>query len=177
MGKYKVPPGANKDPSLLIDYFRGKYGFLSNMHSCKVWYKGITYPSAEHAFVASKIEFDGKLSSILHKIKVSKIANPGEAKKYGKTIVLAPGWDENKIEIMRDIVLAKFTQNHDLEKKLLATGNAELVEGNTWWDRFWGVCQGEGQNQLGKILMEVRTFLPDYFAHLDMIYKNKFYGG
>jgi predicted NAD-dependent protein-ADP-ribosyltransferase YbiA (DUF1768 family) len=30
-------------------------------------------------------------------------------------------------------------------------------EGNTWNDRFWGVCRGSGLNHLGRILMEVRA--------------------
>ena len=48
------------------------------------------------------------------------------------------------------------TQNPELGNKLLETGNQELVEGNTWGDIFWGVCNGKGQNWLGKILMMVR---------------------
>lgn len=175
--KYAPPPDANKNPSVLIDFFRGEFGFLSNMHSCEVWYRGIKYPSSEHAFVASKIEFDGKLPSILHRIKVARIKNPGDAKKYGKTIALAPGWDDNKVEIMREIVFEKFSQNYDLADKLLATDTAELVEGNAWHDYFWGVCNGKGQNQLGKILMEVRDYLPQYFTQMDMIAEAELCGG
>ena len=33
----------------------------------------------------------------------------------------------------------------------------ELVEGNTWNDTLWGVCEGKGRNILGIILMEIRT--------------------
>ena len=39
---------------------------------------------------------------------------------------------------------------------LLGTGEMELVEENTWGDRFWGVCRGEGKNHLGRLLMQVR---------------------
>jgi predicted NAD-dependent protein-ADP-ribosyltransferase YbiA (DUF1768 family) len=42
---------------------------------------------------------------------------------------------------------------------LLETGDAELVEGNWWDDTFWGVCNGVGQNNLGKILMDTRREL------------------
>jgi len=51
-------------------------------------------------------------------------------------------------------------RKHILER-LLATGDQELIEGNTWGDRFWGVCDGEGQNQLGRLLMELRNELRD----------------
>ena len=49
--------------------------------------------------------------------------------------------------------------NPDLREKLVATGDAELIEGNHWNDTCWGVCKGIGQNNLGKILMEVRDML------------------
>lgn len=60
---------------------------------------------------------------------------------------------------MYDICRAKFEQNADLRCKLLTTGDAMLVEGNTWGDTVWGVCQGKGENRLGKILMRVRKEL------------------
>ena len=40
--------------------------------------------------------------------------------------------------------------------KLLDTGDAILIEGNDWGDRYWGVCDGVGQNKLGLILMGLR---------------------
>ena len=60
---------------------------------------------------------------------------------------------------MQEIVQAKFEQNPVLAKWLLNTGDAKLIEGNTWNDRYWGVCAGIGQNKLGKILMKVRDNL------------------
>uniref|UniRef100_UPI00345E83CD NADAR domain-containing protein n=1 Tax=uncultured Duncaniella sp. TaxID=2768039 RepID=UPI00345E83CD len=49
--------------------------------------------------------------------------------------------------------------NPALAEKLIATGDAELVEGNYWHDTVWGVCDGVGENHLGKILMRVREEL------------------
>ena len=59
---------------------------------------------------------------------------------------------------MYDVVKAKFSIKH-LKEMLLATGNEELIEGNLWNDTYWGVCNGKGQNKLGKILMRVREEL------------------
>ena len=60
---------------------------------------------------------------------------------------------------MLDIVMAKFRQHPDLTEALLDTGDAELIEGNTWNDTTWGVCNGKGLNWLGKILMIARAQL------------------
>lgn len=57
---------------------------------------------------------------------------------------------------MREVVECKFKQNRWLMQKLMSTGKTQLVEGNNWNDTFWGVYKGEGENMLGKILMEIR---------------------
>ena len=82
---------------------------------------------------------------------------PAESKKAGRRVTLRPDWEEVKVGIMEEIVRTKFTQNEDLKCWLIGTGDAELVEGNTWHDTCWGVDAktDEGQNHLGKILMKV----------------------
>jgi predicted NAD-dependent protein-ADP-ribosyltransferase YbiA (DUF1768 family) len=60
---------------------------------------------------------------------------------------------------MEDLVRLKFTTHPDLCERLLTTGDAELIEGNSWNDTFWGVCRGKGRNELGKVLMKVRSEL------------------
>lgn len=137
-----------------IDSFRGKYYFLSNFYPAKVTYEGFTYKNNEAAFQAQKVlSIDGK--SAFTKL------SPADAKKKGRRVRLRPDWEQVKDGIMEEIVRAKFTQNPDLKQQLLLTGNAELIEGNTWNDCYWGVDarSGIGQNHLGKILMKVREEL------------------
>lgn len=81
------------------------------------------------------------------------------AKREGTALVLRPDWAEVRLTAMRQVIRAKFTQNPELAERLLATGEGQLVELNTWEDRFWGVCEGVGENWLGQILMEVRAEL------------------
>ncbi len=64
-----------------------------------------------------------------------------------------------KMSVMAGIVKAKFEQNEELAKKLLATGDAYLEEGNDWGDRIWGTVNGQGANCLGMILMNTREEL------------------
>ena len=45
------------------------------------------------------------------------------------------------------------------KKLLLATGDRYIEETNTWGDTFWGVCNGKGENNLGKIIMKIRDTL------------------
>lgn len=68
-------------------------------------------------------------------------------------------WEQVKDELMKQALLAKFSQNEEIRKVLLSTGDAHLVE-HTKNDRYWGDGgDGSGKNRLGAILMEVREML------------------
>lgn len=137
----------------VIDLFRGQYDFLSNFYPVEIEYSGVIFPSTEHAYQAAKT-----LDPLEHEV-IKMAATPGKAKRLGRGVTLRDDWDVIKIDVMRELVKQKFTKYPDLEKKLLLTSDAELIEGNTWGDRFWGQCRGVGENWLGKILMEIRTSL------------------
>lgn len=136
---------------MIIESFDGKYRFLSNFYNSDITFKNITYKNAEAAFHAQKVFGEDR--------KQFSNLNPSEAKKLGRRVPLRKDWEEVKDGIMQEIVQAKFEQNPVLAKWLLNTGDAKLIEGNTWNDRYWGVCAGIGQNKLGKILMKVRDNL------------------
>jgi ribA/ribD-fused uncharacterized protein len=137
-----------------IDSFQGEYRFLSNFWPAVVDYEGISYPSVEHAYQSAKTLDRSE------RRRIAAIAEPGEAKRAGRALPnQRADWEQVKLRVMEDCVRYKFTRHADLREKLLATGTAELIEGNTWNDRFWGVCDGQGENHLGKILMKVRTEL------------------
>jgi predicted NAD-dependent protein-ADP-ribosyltransferase YbiA (DUF1768 family) len=53
----------------------------------------------------------------------------------------------------------KFASGTRLAGLLVATGDATIVEGNTWGDAYWGVCGGVGKNRLGELLMAKRSRL------------------
>lgn len=68
-------------------------------------------------------------------------------------------WDVVKVDIMREILRAKASQHEYVLRKLLATGERELIE-NSWRDTFWGWGPNrDGQNMLGKLWMEIRAEL------------------
>lgn len=136
-----------------IDSFSGAHRFLSNFWPAQVALKGFAYPTVEHAYQAAK-----SLSQE-HRAMIRTCRTPGDAKRLGKKIVVRSDWDLVKLSVMTLLVTQKFFAHEDCRDLLLATGDAELIEGNHWGDTFWGVCRGEGQNHLGKIIMTVRDEL------------------
>lgn len=135
---------------MAVEDFRGEYRWLSNFHLCEVEFDGEVYKSTEHAYQAAKTFLPAERRAI------REAETCGQAKRLGQKVSMRPDWDDVKVDIMRDLLRQKF-KYPDLRQKLVETGRQHLVEGNTWGDRFWGVCAGEGENHLGRLLMDVRA--------------------
>jgi N-glycosidase YbiA len=144
----------------VIDEFKGDYAFLSNFYSSPVSYKGIMCDTLEHAFQCAKTTNQQDHDWIHDQ------PTPARAKKAGskrgikvhnhyRRVALREDWDSVRLDIMLNLLRLKFSLP-DLREKLLRTGDGVLVEGNWWGDTFWGVCDGEGENHLGLLLMQVR---------------------
>jgi ribA/ribD-fused uncharacterized protein len=133
-----------------IKGFDGENRFLSNFIG-SVHFEGSWYPSAESAYQAAKVVDPRER-------KPFQSMSAGSAKKHGSKIEIRKDWDKVKIEVMSAIVFDKFYLNKDLRKKLIDTGDKYIEETNSWGDTFWGVCDGKGENNLGKILMKIREF-------------------
>lgn len=132
-----------------ISKFEKDYFFLSNFYPCKVHYQGRTYKNSEAAYQAQKtlnLELRQEFEAL----------SARDAKKKGRMIELRKDWEEVKDNIMYEICYSKFVNNPIIARKLIATKDAELVEGNTWFDTYWGVCNNVGLNKLGQTLMKVR---------------------
>ena len=141
----------------IIDAFRGEYRFLSNFWPCYTLFGDFVYPTTEHAYQSAKVE-DQAI-----KAKLRECGTPAEAKEYLALHKIQPDHSldrEKKLKVMEQLQMIKFGGKEPLlTRALLATGDTMLIEGNSWNDSFWGVCKGNGENNLGKILMQVRTDL------------------
>lgn len=126
--------------------------FLSNFAPAEVQIFGELYPTVEHAYQAAKTTSDRE------RLALQKCKTPGEAKKMGCMLTLRPQWDEIKDDVMQTLLEQKF-QLPQYRDMLLATGHAQLVEGNTWGDTYWGMVNGAGQNKLGLMITAIRTRL------------------
>ena len=136
-----------------IDSFKGKYFFLSNFYERRIICFGMAFKNNEAAFQAMKCP---------ERMKEFCSLAASEAKALGRKVQLRSDWEEVKEDMMYSVCYAKFAQNADLGQRLINTGEAELVEGNDCGDTTWGVCNGVGENKLGKILMRLRLTLRSY---------------
>ena len=145
----------------MITEFDGKYAFLSNFFYAPFVYDGIIYPTNEHFFQAMKTLDQEKRKQI------AEAKTPGAAKRMGRQVQLREDWEEVKYTAMRVGVERKFDAHPGLAEKLIATGDAILIEGNSWHDNTWGSCfcpkcaAIAGKNWLGEILMERRRELKE----------------
>lgn len=133
-----------------IEGFFREHRFLSNFHEYPLKYEGLIYGSAEAAYQAAKT-LDNDIRERFTKL------SPSQAKHEGQIVKLRDNWDSIKDQIMEDILFIKFTSCEDLKNQLLATGNRYLEETNWWGDRYWGRCNGHGQNKLGRFLIFIRS--------------------
>ncbi len=136
----------------MISHFTGEFRWLSNFYPAAVWFEGMLYPTVEHAYQAAKT-----LDRVEREM-VLACETAGRAKRAGRKLTLRADWEDIKLAVMEALLRQKFAQA-DLAEWLLATGEEPIEEGNNWGDRFWGVCKGEGQNHLGRILMKIRAEL------------------
>lgn len=147
--------------------FRGDMAWASNMYEVPITFDdtkhnlreifpqfkfdGLEYPSSEHLYQSLKAtnEEDKEL--------IRTAPNSHHSKQLARTIFCRVDWDSVKVEAMRLSLYLKFYQHPDLLLKLIETGRTPLIETNWWGDKFWGVCNGVGENWLGRLLMELRT--------------------
>ncbi len=168
MSSVTLPTLPDDGRILFFERDRAAFGFLSHFHPSKIVLDEEEWPTVEHFYQCQK-SLDPQ-----YQAAIRACATPGRAKRLaawasqprkskswfhaeGKTP--RPDWATVKVDVMRRADLAKYVQNEDLARQLLACGDAEIVEDSPH-DAFWGIGQdGLGQNWAGRIIMEVRSHL------------------
>ncbi|MBI2639883.1 MAG: NADAR family protein [Candidatus Sungbacteria bacterium] len=137
-----------------ILFYEGEWYIFSNFSSFMVFWHGVNWTTAEHAYQAAK--FDDP--EIAEKIRVAGSAYDAKKVAHAHQNEVRWDWDDDKkLEIMEEIVRAKLTQHPYIQRKLLQTGKREIVE-NSPRDSFWGRGPDwKGRNELGKLWMKLRT--------------------
>lgn len=132
-----------------------EYGCFSNFSHHSFEIEGKRWKTSEHYFQAMK--FAG--TDLEDDIRM--LSSPMDAAICGRDRAnpLRTDWEDVKDDIMMEAVYQKFSQNKDICKVLLSTGEETIIE-KTSNDYYWGCGKnGTGKNMLGKILMEVRARL------------------
>lgn len=135
------------------------YGVFSNLYRCQVVFEDRTFETAEHAYQAGKPRSEVVRNWLLAAPSPALLAMAAHGLYVWD---VAPDWNKHKFDRMRGVLRAKFTQHPDLQKTLISTGNARLVEvgrTNSAVNRLWGEVNGVGKNMLGVMLMELRAEL------------------
>lgn len=134
-----------------IKGFFDEYRWLSNFYPSPIRFDpNHIAPTSEHLYQAVKVKDPGT------RVRILSAKTPRDAKQIANSAEFVPDWHDKKVDVMRKILVMKFHSHPELYALLKATGTGYLEETNYWGDRFWGVCKGEGENWLGKLLMSVR---------------------
>lgn len=137
---------------IFVSYFSG---YSAHM----VEYKGVLYPTAEHAYHCQRY-VDPKIQD-----EIRNARSPFKAwevsQKYKPQQL--PDFNEYKIEVMRDICREKLKQHEDVRNALIETGNKLIVKHITTGPKADGVWDdgedGQGRNEAGKSWMLLREEL------------------
>lgn len=178
-----LPLGLKLEDAKMINVHGGiafftSHAWASNFYPAPIDIQGQSFYTSEQAYQYAK----GIRSGDPHTATlILRAKSPKEAKLLGSGVTPKGKWDDDKIDVMRHILTEKFKQHADLRQKLLATGQANLIEASL--DTFWGakatltsksIKDGSwtGANTLGKILAEVRHELKREVDTFNMSFSN-----
>lgn len=151
------------DTDTQVFFYEQDYYVLSNFSAFSLKWKGQRFDTSEAAYHWEKFLHVGSKrgpawrarNAILHSPSAHEAFKIAERNKEHRR----PDWDNVKVDIMRGILRAKVKQHEYVRRKLLETGDRELVE-NSHRDKIWGWGPNrDGQNLLGKLWMEIRAEL------------------
>jgi ribA/ribD-fused uncharacterized protein len=156
-------------PSQVFFYEQDHY-YLSNFSAFAINWMGLSFPTSEHAYQWTKFaDARNPHSDIRAMIRFAPSAH--EAFKLAERYAAHrdPDWNLVKFDRMKAILIHKANQHEYVSRKLLETGERELVE-NSWRDDVWGWGPNrDGQNQLGKLWMQVREELRASANHQESV--------
>lgn len=162
-------PAAAEAPIRFYSDSKDKFSVFSNLYEppTAIYIDGKSWPTVEHYFQAMKFPTDPAYQESIRqavspKRATDRYASGKMAKKMGasREHTIRPDWNTYRLEVMKKALREKFTQDDSLYNLLLQeTGNADLLE-NSPSDSYWGVGRnGKGQNQMGRLLMQLRAEL------------------
>lgn len=145
------------DTERQVFFYEQDFYVLSNFSAFNVTFRDVCFDTSEHAYHYQRFTDQRHRNAIL----ATKSAHEAFRHAQDNKAAQRPEWDSVKVDTMREILRAKVEQHEYVRRKLLQTGDRELIE-DSWRDDFWGWGPNrDGQNMLGKMWMEIRDCLPD----------------
>lgn len=145
-----------------VRFYEHDFYVLSNFSAFSIKWQGRLFPTSEHAYHWEKFEPGTKDQQGLYvRDRILDAYSAHDAFKMAEQWkpLRRADWDDVKVGIMLGILRAKAAQHEYVRRKLLATGDRELVE-DSWRDDFWGWGPSrDGKNMLGGLWMQVRSEL------------------
>ncbi len=134
------------------------YIYFSPYTSHAIEIDGIVYPTVEHAYQCARYT-DSKIIN-----EISTAHSPVKAwetsTKYKYLQIPEFKSEDYKRKIMKKLMRLKADQHEEVRKALIDSGDLEIVKHIVTYppgDGFWDDGEdGKGQNQIGKIWMEIR---------------------
>lgn len=140
------------DTEKQIFFYEHEYYVFSNFSSFQLEWKGILWMTSEHAYHSEKFED----KELIEQLKNTRSAHDAMKLAYANKDKYRKDWDNVKLKVMKEILRAKIEQHPYVKKKLIQSGDKELIE-DSWRDSYWGWGPNKnGENHLGKIWMELR---------------------
>lgn len=141
-----------------LEYRNGfVYNWFSNFKPFEIpmEYEGLVFKTPEAFYQSMKTE-DPALRVPFQDMTA------GQSKRAGSKLEIIYDWEDGrKVYVMQYALYYKFSEGTEWRKRLDDT-KGEIIEWNNWHDNSWGDCicpkceDIEGQNLLGKLLMEIR---------------------
>jgi len=139
----------NSDP---VFFYEHEFYVFSNFSSFKLLWKGRDWMTSEHAYHSEKFDSE-EVKELIFQTRSAHDAFT-LAKEHREQY--RADWHDIKVSVMKEILRTKVDQHPYVLKKLLETGDRDIIE-DSWRDDFWGWGPNkDGQNQLGKLWMELR---------------------
>jgi len=189
------------DDAIYFKSYSKEFDFLSNFYPCVVKYKGLVFDSVEKAYQCVKFLYDESSPSFFDYINSSPDgltakkrscltsyvefnfpdSNECEVKalvKSAKTrwFYAMEKFQKNNVQIMKDLLVSKFTDNLELREKLIETYpkilreqrcRSALPHGSSSesfsWMWFYDSNEIVENGKLGDLLMDIRNQLIERF--------------
>jgi len=156
----ETPRTHKLDTDRQVFFYEQEFYVLSNFSAFNLRWQRRTFPTSEHAYQWEKFALLTRdESGVYIRDKIKEAPSAHEAFKMAERWkhLRRPEWNVVKVDVMRAILREKANQHEYVRRKLLETGDRELIE-DSWRDDFWGWGPNrDGQNMLGKLWMEIRA--------------------